>query len=70
MMFAAALVLTALVCLFFAAVPAYLFRRGLERRDFVPGIAVFAAVWLWGICFFSSSSTWTPPDADLPRFSI
>ncbi len=53
MMFAAALVLTALVCLFFAAVPAYLFRRGLERRDFVPGIAVFAAVWLWGICFFS-----------------
>ncbi len=53
MMFAAALALTALVCLFFTAVPAYLFRRGLERRDLVPGIAVFAAVWLWGVCFFS-----------------
>lgn len=33
--------------------PAYLFRRGLERRTLSPGIAVFAAVWLWGICFFS-----------------
>lgn len=53
MMFAAALVLTALVCLGFAAVPDCLFRRRLERRDLVPGIAVFAAVWLWGVCFFS-----------------
>ena len=53
MMFAAALALTALICLFFAAVPARVFRRGISRRECLPGVGVFAAVWLWGICFFS-----------------
>ncbi len=53
MLFAAALGLTALVCLFFAAVPARVFRRGFARRDLFPALGVFAAVWLWGFLFFS-----------------